>query len=258
MGALPDVTLTSQVEIMRGNLLYEWSQVGGCCWRDAAGGMLLGLWRGGAGRGASRSPQRQPALLCHSCCRPPDGAAACPAAPLPQVRAAVGDASWRPQLDDAVALFQKAGCSESDIRGALKNHTQVGSRPGDGLAQGLGLAWCSPPGRACARLPAAGCGRACRHAWPRRPLAAAPPRNAIPPNPAAGRRWSSWTWGRTRSRSPRRRRRRRRSRRQRRHPRPSRSPRPRGFPRWSARRSERARVREPGSAWWRWRWWRGA
>jgi hypothetical protein len=42
-----------------------------------------------------------------------------------QVLAAVGDASWRPLLDEAAALFRSAGCAEKDIRAALKNHTQV-------------------------------------------------------------------------------------------------------------------------------------
>jgi hypothetical protein len=43
-----------------------------------------------------------------------------------QVLAAVGQ-EWRGLLDDAVACFKEAGCAELDIRGALKNHTQVGA-----------------------------------------------------------------------------------------------------------------------------------
>jgi len=41
-----------------------------------------------------------------------------------QLLAAVGK-DWRQVLDDAVERFRKAGCSEADIRNALKNHTQV-------------------------------------------------------------------------------------------------------------------------------------
>lgn len=42
-----------------------------------------------------------------------------------QMLAAVGDASWRGVLDEATELFKAAGCAEKDIRGALKNHTEV-------------------------------------------------------------------------------------------------------------------------------------
>eukprot|EP00879_Flechtneria_rotunda_P012905 GHRR01013478.1.p1 GENE.GHRR01013478.1~~GHRR01013478.1.p1 ORF type:complete len:187 (+),score=119.38 GHRR01013478.1:340-900(+) len=41
-----------------------------------------------------------------------------------QILAAVGQ-EWRPVLDDAVARFKDAGCADTDIRNALKNHTQV-------------------------------------------------------------------------------------------------------------------------------------
>lgn len=41
-----------------------------------------------------------------------------------QMLAAVGK-DWKPTLDEAVKCFKEAGCSEEDIRGALKNHTQV-------------------------------------------------------------------------------------------------------------------------------------
>jgi hypothetical protein len=41
-----------------------------------------------------------------------------------QLLAAVGK-EWRPVLDEATERFRKAGCSEADIRNALKNHTQV-------------------------------------------------------------------------------------------------------------------------------------
>eukprot|EP00878_Enallax_costatus_P026212 GHUV01028101.1.p1 GENE.GHUV01028101.1~~GHUV01028101.1.p1 ORF type:complete len:342 (+),score=133.70 GHUV01028101.1:461-1486(+) len=41
-----------------------------------------------------------------------------------QMLAAVGR-EWKPILDEAVKCFKEAGCSEADIRGALKNHTQV-------------------------------------------------------------------------------------------------------------------------------------
>jgi hypothetical protein len=41
-----------------------------------------------------------------------------------QMLAAVGQ-DWRPVLDEAVNCFKEAGCNEADIRGALKNHTQV-------------------------------------------------------------------------------------------------------------------------------------
>lgn len=43
-----------------------------------------------------------------------------------QMLAAVGK-EWRPVLDEAVKCFKEAGCNEADIRGALKNHTQVGT-----------------------------------------------------------------------------------------------------------------------------------
>jgi hypothetical protein len=43
-----------------------------------------------------------------------------------QMLAAVGKTEWRTVLDEGVELFKKAGCSETDIRGALKNHSQVG------------------------------------------------------------------------------------------------------------------------------------
>ncbi len=42
---------------------------------------------------------------------------------ISQVRAAVG-IQWKPLLDDAVAKFKEAGCSEVDIRQALLNHSK--------------------------------------------------------------------------------------------------------------------------------------
>ena len=42
---------------------------------------------------------------------------------ISQVRAAVG-IQWKPLLDDAVAKFRDAGCSEADIRQALLNHSK--------------------------------------------------------------------------------------------------------------------------------------
>lgn len=42
---------------------------------------------------------------------------------ISQVRAAVG-IQWKPLLDDAVAKFREAGCSEADIRQALLNHSK--------------------------------------------------------------------------------------------------------------------------------------
>jgi hypothetical protein len=50
-----------------------------------------------------------------------------------QLLAAAGDASWRGVLDEATALFRAAGCAEKDIRGALKNHTEVGRGGGEGV-----------------------------------------------------------------------------------------------------------------------------
>lgn len=41
-----------------------------------------------------------------------------------QMLAAVGK-DWKPVLDEATSCFREAGCKEEDIRGALKNHTQV-------------------------------------------------------------------------------------------------------------------------------------
>jgi hypothetical protein len=43
-----------------------------------------------------------------------------------QVQAALSK-DWRPVLDSAVAKFRAAGATEADIRGALKNHSQVES-----------------------------------------------------------------------------------------------------------------------------------
>lgn len=42
-----------------------------------------------------------------------------------QVLAAVDESSWKSVLDEATELFRAAGCAEKDIRGALKNHTEV-------------------------------------------------------------------------------------------------------------------------------------
>jgi hypothetical protein len=42
-----------------------------------------------------------------------------------QLLAAVGK-EWRPVLDAAVERFKSAKCSDADVRGALKNHTNAG------------------------------------------------------------------------------------------------------------------------------------
>lgn len=41
-----------------------------------------------------------------------------------QLLAATGK-KWRPVLDQAIALFRAAACSDADVRGALKNHTHA-------------------------------------------------------------------------------------------------------------------------------------
>jgi hypothetical protein len=84
-----------------------------------------------------------------------------------QMLAAVGDASWRGVLDEATELFRAAGCAEKDIRGALKNHTEVRGTVGEGagvpvqglFARGVCMIKCRQQGPPCC-----GCAFVCTNA----------------------------------------------------------------------------------------------